>query len=170
MTDELPVTPAGYHTVTPWIAARDANGLVAFIERVFGGRETPGSRVTSADGRIDHVEVRLGDSTIMLFDRREGWLETPGLLKVYVEDVDAVAQRAREAGATVVTEPTPLFFGETVARVRDPWGNLWWIHERTEEVDPSELEARMRNPTETARMRYVQESLDRALRELATKK
>jgi len=106
----------------------------------------------------------------MLFDLREGWPETPSFLRVYVEDADTVVRRALDEGATVVTEVTPLFFGESAGRVRDPWGNLWWIHERTEEVDPSEMETRMRDPAETERMRYVKEFLDRALRELGTKR
>jgi PhnB protein len=169
MTQRPPVLPEGYHTVTPWIIANGAGDLVAFIERVFGGREKEGSRILNGRGRIDHVEVQLGDSVVMLFDSREGWPETPSFLRVYVEDADAVVERARESGATFVTNVTPLFFGEKVGRVRDPRGNLWWIHERTEEIDPQEMERRMGDPMETERMRYVQESLDRTLRELAPK-
>ncbi len=168
MTGKPPALPEGYHTVTPWIIANGAGELVAFIERTFGGRERAGSRMVNARGFIDHVEVQLGDSVIMLFDRREGWPETPGFLRVYVEDAETTVRRARDDGATVVTEVTPLFFGETVGRIRDPWGNVWWIHERTEEVDPAEMERRMADPKEMESMRYVQDSLDRALRRLTT--
>ena len=158
-----PVVPEGYSTVTPWIIAKGAGGLVAFIEKTFRGREKAGSRILSADGYIDHVEVQVGDSVIMLFDRREGWPETPCFLRIYVEDAAAVLERARVEGATIITGLTPLFFGDAVGRIRDPWGNFWWVQERREEVGWPEMEQRMKEPQQVENMRYVQESLDRAL-------
>ena len=56
----------------------------------------------------------------MAFDAREEWSDTPGFLRLYVEDGDAVHARALRAGATSVTEMTNLFFGDRVGRVRDP--------------------------------------------------
>ena len=164
MTKKPAIVPDGYHTVTPWIIAKGAGGLVDFIEKTFGGKEKAGSRILDADGLIGHVEVQLGDSVILLFDHRKGWPATPAFLRVYVENAEAVIKRAKDAGAAIVTDVTPLFFGEKVGRIRDPWGNFWWIHERTEELGWPEMEKRMHDPEEIERMRYVQESLDQALR------
>lgn len=72
-------------------------------------------------------------------------------------------QLPREAGATVVTELTLLFFGDTVGRIRDPWDNIWWIQKRMEDLDWSELEKRMHDPTAMKAMQYIQESLDQAM-------
>ena len=157
--------PQGYHTVTPWIVAPDASKVIAFMEKVFDAHETEGSRMLNDDGSIGHVEVKVGDSAVMLFDSKPGWPETPSFLRLYVEDAEAAYKKALKAGATGVTETTPLFFGEKVARVRDPWGNLWWIHQRVEEVDPAEMEKRMNDPSAMKAMQYVQESLDRAMRD-----
>ncbi len=168
MTGKPPVVPEGYHTVTTWIIAKDATSLVAFIGKVFGGKENGGSRIVNARGLIDHVEVGLGDSVIMLFDHRDGWPKTPGFLRVYVEDAKNTVKRAHEAGATIITEVTPLFFGENVGRIRDPWGYFWWIHERMEEIDGPEMVKRMQDPEAQRNMRYVQESLDKALRQSGT--
>ena len=33
------IVPSGYHTVTPWIIAKGAAQMVAFIERVFSAKE-----------------------------------------------------------------------------------------------------------------------------------
>lgn len=162
-TKPLQPVPAGYHTVTPWIIAKGASGLVSFIKKVFDGKETEGSRVLNANGLIDHVEVLIGDSVIMLFDRRQDWPETPSFLRVYVEDAEAVIKLARKAGATIITELTSLFFGDKVGRIRDPWGNIWWIQERMEDLDSSELERRMHDPTAMKAMQYVQESLDQTM-------
>lgn len=164
MTKKPAIVPEGYHTITPWIIAKGADGLVTFIEKTFGGKEKEGSRILNVDGSIGHVEVQLRDSVILLFDHQKGWLETPAFLRVYVENAEEVMKRAKNAGATVVTNVTLLFFGEKVGRIRDPWGNVWWVHERMEELGWQEMEKRMHDPIQIENMRYVQESLDLVLR------
>jgi PhnB protein len=88
---------------------------------------------------------------------------TPGLLRLYVEDGDAVFGRAVAAGATVVTRLTELAWGDRVGRVRDPLGNLWWIQERAEEPTPDEVARRFEDPKFTEAMQYVQSTLAAAL-------
>jgi PhnB protein len=110
-----------------------------------------------------HAEFRIGNSIVMAFDAKEGWPDTPGFFRLYVEDGDAVYRRALEAGAVSVTEMTHLFFGDRVGRVRDPQCNVWWIQSRVEEVDAEEMEKRAGEQGYVDAMRYVQESLDREL-------
>jgi PhnB protein len=123
--------PEGYSTVTPWIISGGMAGLIEFVERAFGADEI--ARVHNQDGTIGHAEFRIGDSVVMGFDATEEWPDTPSFLRLYVEDADEVHRRALEAGATSVTEVTHLFWGDRVGRVRDPFGNLWWIQARAEE-------------------------------------
>jgi PhnB protein len=59
----------------------------------------------------------------------------------------------------VVTRPTLLAFGERVARVRDPQGHLWWLHERVEDVSPDELDSHFADPTALEALAYVQRTL-----------
>lgn len=73
------------------------------------------------------------------------WPPTPAHLRIYVGDVAAAVERAIAAGARTVTHPTMLAFGERVARVRDPQGHLWWLHEHVEDVAPGELASRSPN-------------------------
>jgi uncharacterized glyoxalase superfamily protein PhnB len=156
--------PEGYHMVTAWIIVKDAAKFIDFLQEAFGAKETEGSRVYNQDGTIGHAEVRMGDTVVMMFDAKEEWPPTPSFFRLYVEDGDAVYQRALEAGGTSVTEMTELFFGDRVGRVRDPWGNIWWIQERLEDVDFAEMMKRAGEQTAIEAMRYVQESLDRELR------
>ena len=123
--------PEGYSTVTPWIISGGMAGLIEFVERAFGADEI--ARVHNQDGSIGHAEFRIGDLVVMAFDATEEWPDTPGFLRLYVEDADEVHRRALEAGATSVTGVTHLFWGDRVGRVRDPFGNLWWIQARAEE-------------------------------------
>jgi PhnB protein len=155
---EIRAVPEGYHVVTPWINSRDTAGLIEFVGRAFGAEEI--ARVHNEDGSIGHAEFRIGDSVVMAFDATEAWPDTPGFLRLYVEDADEVHRRALEAGATSVTH---LFWGDRVGRVRDSYGNLWWIQARVEEVDPAEMERRAGEKGWIERMAYVQESLDREL-------
>jgi len=153
--------PAGYRTVTPWIISRDTGRLLSFMEQAFGAEEI--ARVYNEDGAIGHAEAKIGDSIVMAFDAREEWPPTPCFLRLYVDDGDAVYQRALSAGATPVTEMTSLFFGDRVGRVRDPLGNVWWIQTHVEDLDPEEMAARAGEETYRAAMQYVQESLGREL-------
>lgn len=147
-------TPAGYTTVTPWIVSRDTAGLISFLEQAFDAEEL--ARVVGDDGSIGHAEVRIGDAVVMMFDSRDHWIDTPAFLRLYVEDSIATQEQAVAAGATEVTEQTELFFGDRVGRVRDPFGNLWWIQARLEDLSIDELTRRSQLPEYVASMEYVQ--------------
>jgi PhnB protein len=160
MTDQGQVSvPPRYARVNAWVISLDTDAEVRFLTSVLGAVETPGSRMLDPDGDIGHVEVELGDSVIMLFDAKAGWPPTPAHLRAYVADVAATVERGAAAGARIVTRPTLLAFGERVARVRDPQGHLWWLHEWVEDVPPDELAGRFADSGAQEAMAYVQGSL-----------
>jgi PhnB protein len=147
------VVPDGYHTVTPWIITRGRTAeLIDFTVAVLDAVEL--GRV-EVDGVIGHAEVRIGDSVVMMFDHPAG-PPTPAFLRLYVADDAEVLRRAVARGSVVVTEPTELFWGDRVSRVRDPFGNLWWVHQRVAEPTPDELVARMADPAFTEAVEHVQ--------------
>lgn len=150
--------PDGYHTVTPWIIGQDTAGLIDFLVRAFGATEL--GRMEDGNGGIGHAEVRIGDSVVLMFDQPD-WPPTPGFLRLYVTDIQQVHDRAVAAGGTSVTSPTHVFWGDLVARVSDPYGNLYWLMERTEEVDEAEMGRRMTDPEFSRRLEYVQGTLFR---------
>lgn len=146
--------PAGYTAVTPWIISPDSDAVMAFMTEAFAAEEL--FRVEVAEGVIGHAEVRIGDAVVMLFDSRPDWRETPSYLRLYVPDCEETVRKAAAAGADVVTRPTYLPFGDLVARVRDPFGNVWWIHTRVEDLPPEELARRSELPEFVEAMQYVQ--------------
>jgi uncharacterized glyoxalase superfamily protein PhnB len=150
--------PEGYHTVTPWIIGRDTDGLIRFLAEVFGAEEI--GRMTDEAGDIGHAEVRIGDSVVMMFDKRD-WPATPGFLRLYVEDAQAAHDRAVAAGGTSVTRPTHLFWGDIVGRIADPFGNLYWVQQHVEDVSEDEIARRLTDPTFAGNLDYVQRSLFR---------
>ena len=146
--------PEGYTTVTPWIISRDTARLIDYLQKAFGAEEFV--TITGTDGRIEHAEVRIGDSVVMMFDARPDWPPTPSFLRLYVPDADAVHRQAVAAGGTSVTEVTHLLSGDRTGRVRDPLGNLWWIQTRIEELTLKEMEQRLGDPAFTKAMEYAQ--------------
>ena len=149
--------PDGYTAVTPWIISRDTAGLLEFVRAAFRAEEL--ARVVGDDGSIGHAEFRIGNAIVMGFDAKPSWPDTPAFLRLYVDDADETFRRAVAVGATPVTDVTHLFWGDRVGRVRDPFGNLWWIQARVEEVDEAEMNRRMTDPEWLERMAYVQGSL-----------
>ncbi|HZN73747.1 MAG TPA: VOC family protein [Micromonosporaceae bacterium] len=154
-------TPAGYTTVAPWIVTTDTGQLLDFVTAVFDGVEL--ARVPLQDGTIGHAEIRVGDTVLLAFDQRPDWPAMPSLLRVYVADADATTERAIAAGARVVTAPATHAFGQRGGRVRDPFGNIWWISAVVEEVAPEEGMRRLAEPQYAEAMRDAQETLDREL-------
>ncbi|HZX06926.1 VOC family protein [Kribbella sp.] len=151
--------PDGYHAVTPWIIGRDTAGLMEFLAAAFGAEDL-GGRVVDERGNIGHAEMRIGDSVVMMFDNPE-WRPTPAFLRLYVPDVHETLTRAVAAGGTVVTEPTHLFWGDIVARVHDPYGNLYWLQTRVEDVSPEEMTRRLSDEKFVKAMEYVQSAIFR---------
>jgi uncharacterized glyoxalase superfamily protein PhnB len=139
--------------VTPWLITRGRTAdLIDFITAVFDATEL--GRVGEAPN-IGHAEVRIGDSVVMLFDH-PGWPGTPAFLRLYVADDAEILGRAVDRGSRVVTEPTEMFWGDRVSRFADPFGNLWWLHQRVAEPTAEELDARMQDPKFIEAMNYVQ--------------
>lgn len=124
-----PVNPIreDLHTVTPYLAVKEAPALIDFVKEAFG-----------AEGKIYgigseggfHAEYKIGDSIVMI-GGGEAWRGTPmpTALHLYVDDVDAVYQRSLDAGATSMMGPIEDH-GERVAGVKDVSGNEWYIAKR----------------------------------------
>ena len=134
--------PDGYHSVTPMLLARQAAGLIDFIKRAFGAEErmrVPGPE----EGSVGHCELTIGDSVVMVSDATPQFPANSVGIHLYVEDVDAVFKRAVSAGATTISEPADMFYGDRSGSVKDPSGNIWSIATHVEDVPEDELMKRM---------------------------
>lgn len=149
--------PHGKGTVTPYIAVKGAAEFIDFLKRAFEATEF--GRAENPDGSIGHAEVQLGDSTLMIFDSKKEWQDTPSFLSLYVEDADDVFAQALQAGATPVTEMTTFnILGDRAGRVRDPFGNLWWIQTHLRDVTQEETARLLKDPNELSIMQKFQET------------
>ena len=121
--------PKGYSTLTTYLVAQDADGLINFLTKTFGAEETFRSGPGSEGGL--HCEVKIGDSMLMVGGGGAGmkWRGTPmpSAFHIYVPDCDATYARALEAGATSIDQPADQSYGERSATVKDAAGNFWYI-------------------------------------------
>lgn len=154
-------TPVGYTTVAPWVVSDDTGALLDFIAEVFDGEEL--GRVATEDGSIGHGEIRIGDTVVLAFDRRPEWPVMPSLLRVWVPDPDATFARAVEQGATIVTEISDNAFGQRGGRIKDPFGNIWWVVCNVEDVPEDVIWQRLQDPVYAEQMRVAQTTLDAEL-------
>jgi PhnB protein len=154
--------PDDYGSVTPYIVVRGAAPFLDFLKDAFGAVER--GRVTNDDGTLGHAEVWVGNRVLMMFDAKPEWPDTPSFLTLYVEDCDAVHQRALRAGATEVTALANNAWGDRGSRIRDPFGNIWWIQTHVEDVAEEEMLRRTGEPAYVEGMRNAEETLDRELR------
>jgi PhnB protein len=140
--------PEGYRTVTPYLAVDDAAEAIEYYKKAFGAKER--GRMDAPDGKIGHAELEIGDSIVMLSDPfPNSSTRTPKELGgtsasvfLYVEDVDAVVQRAVDAGATVTMEVADQFWGDRFGTIADPFGHSWSIATHVEDVPPEEMAER----------------------------
>lgn len=154
-------TPAGYTSVAPWVVTDDTGALLDFVTAVFDGEEL--GRVLTEDGAVGHGETRIGDTVVLAFDRHPEWPVMHSLLRVFVPDADATFARAVAAGAHVVTAPSDSAFGQRGGRIKDPFGNIWWVVSHVEDVPEDVVWRRLQEPAYAEQMRVAQETLDAEL-------
>jgi len=140
--------PDGYRTATPYLIIKGASAAIDFYKRAFGATET--MRMVDPKGRIGHAEIRIGDSVIMLADEHPdmGYRSPRSLggssvsILLYLENVDAVFDRAVAAGATAQRPVTDQFYGDRSGTLEDPFGHVWTVATHVEDVPPEEMRRR----------------------------
>ena len=146
----MPVKPIpdGYHSITPYLIVQGAGRAIAFYNEAFGAVEL---LRLEAGGKVQHAEVQIGDSRIMLADEfPEMGFRSPATLGgaavsilLYVEDVDARVERAVAAGAAIQRPLQDQFYGDRSATLVDPFGHVWTVATHREDVSDEEVRRRM---------------------------
>ncbi len=141
--------PEGYHTITPYLIVRGASRAIEFYKQAFGAKEL--YRMEGPGGSVMHAEMQIGNSRFMLGDEHpatgclapQPGTRTPVGLYIYVEDVDALADRAIAAGVTVDRPVENQFYGDRTGSFTDPFGHSWSLATHVEDVSTDEIHRRM---------------------------
>ena len=140
--------PDGYHSLQVYLAVEDASKAIDFYKEAFGADEN--IRMPGPGGSVAHAELQIGDSRLMLSDpfpqsdvrppsERGGPTSS---VFMYVDDADALFERAEAAGATVVTPLEDMFWGDRFGTLADPFGHVWSVATHVEDVPEDEMAER----------------------------
>ncbi len=128
--------------IIPMMSYEDGPAAMDWLAQAFGFTER--TRWLDDSGRLSHGELELDGQLIMLAtpspnyrgpkEHREScaetaaWHDVPyvidGLL-VYIADIRTHIERARAAGATILSEVEEAGFGGWLYRAEDPEGHRW---------------------------------------------
>jgi uncharacterized glyoxalase superfamily protein PhnB len=134
-----------YPAVIPMIAYEDGITAIEWLSKAFGFRERREARYIDDDGALSHAEMEAGEGLIMLAtptpdyegprrhrercEQARKWSSVPWIIDgvlVYVDDLDAHFERAKEAGAVILS---PIDEGPPGRRYRaeDLEGHRWFF-------------------------------------------
>ena len=149
------MTPTGSPRIVPMIAYEDAAAAIDWLVNAFGFRER--LRYTEPDGTVTHAELELNGGLIMLATPTPDYVSPRRLREtceearksadnpfvvdgvlVDVDDVDAHFTRAKQSGATILSEPEDVVVGVRQYRVEDPEGHRWMFSQKIAQVAPAE--------------------------------
>jgi PhnB protein len=125
----------GAPTVQPFLQPLRAEPVIDFLTRAFGAVEL--GRATGENGGILHTTLKIGNSAMELSDAAGIYRPLPGTFYLYMDDADAVYERAAQCGATGIGAPVDQSYGDRMGTVRDVAGNTWHIAARLKQGRPT---------------------------------
>jgi PhnB protein len=146
MSSQVKRVPEGFHTVTPGLVVNGAQKAVEFYKEAFGA-EILGVKTTPDGSKVVHSAIKIGDSHIFVTDEfpemgsrgPQSLGGSPVSLNLYVEDADALFERAVAAGATVLMPIADQFWGDRWGMVGDPFGHIWSVASHVADLTQEEI-------------------------------
>jgi PhnB protein len=136
--------PNGMHSITPHIVVRDAAAASDWYRDALGAVEQ--MRLPLPGGKLLYVELRFGDSPVMVADEfpEFGILSplaiggTAVVLHLFTDDAERAWSQAVEAGAEIVHPLADQFWGDRQGQLRDPFGHKWNLAQHLRDVSADE--------------------------------
>jgi PhnB protein len=139
----------GSQTIVPSITVNNGKAAIEFYKKAFGA-EVQFLMTEPGTGKVAYAELNIGGSYFTLNDEvpqmqalspltRGG---PTGGFNLYVDDCDALYNRAVAAGASPKMPPMEMFWGDRLGAIDDPFGHRWGISTKKEELSFEEIERR----------------------------
>ena len=133
----------------PYLVVPNAKEAIQFYSKAFSGKVL--LELNMKDGTLGHGEVLVGNTRIMLSEEKAEWNMKgpkaiggcPVTLTIYVDDVDNFAKGMVAAGMKMTREVQDHFYGDRMGTFEDPYGYIWCIGSRIEEIPGAEMQKRM---------------------------
>ncbi|RSC93485.1 VOC family protein [Tenacibaculum singaporense] len=119
------IAPKGSSIVCPYLLVDSVEAQIEFMVKVFNATIREDDK--GSDGYIQHGEINIADTTIMIGKANEEWPTYDSSIFVYVENADEVYERALNHNAKSLRIPEDQDYGLRVGGFKDPTGNQWWV-------------------------------------------
>ena len=128
--------PEGYTRIASSIYYDDPIGAIDWLCAAFGFETR--LKYLSPEGKLQHSELIYGEDFIMVGDAgNDDAQKSPNSIgkcvtqavHIYVDDINAHCERARQAGAIILKEPDDRQYGNRVYMAEDCEGHRWWFAE-----------------------------------------
>jgi PhnB protein len=136
--------PDGYRSLTPYRTVADGAGPVAFYEKALGAKLR--LKMERPDGKLDHTELEIGDSVVMLADERPGHeayapthfggSPVSTTMSTFLDE-KRQGDRAVAAGAKLKRRVRNMFYSDRAGFFINPFGRVWHVAAHIEEVPPN---------------------------------
>lgn len=140
MSNVKRVAPEGSPVVCPYLMVASVEAQMEFLVKVFNARIVEDAK--RKDGYIQHGEVAIGESLLMMGRASKQFPPKESMNYVYVENVDDTHKRALLVGATELMPAEDRFYGIRESGFEDAFGNQWWIAQVIETLTKEELQKR----------------------------
>ncbi len=133
-------------SVSLYMCISGASAAIDFYREAFGAKEL--SRLVEPGGKIGHAELQIGNTVLMISDEYPdyGALSPKTIggssvrIHLDVTDVDSFAERAINAGATLVRPVADQFYGDRSGQLADPFGYTWIVSTHQKDVPVEEMQ------------------------------
>ena len=145
--------PEGYTSLTPFIVFDDAAAVIELYKKALGADVI--TTMPSPEGDIKYAELQIGNAMLMIgTPHSEAGVEktksakslggSPISFYVYVEDVQASFNKAKDAGMSEKQGIEDMFWGDRMGTLVDPFNIEWTIAEHVRDVSSEEMEEAMK--------------------------
>jgi len=123
-------------TVIPVLYYPDPSAAAEWLCKAFG------FKVRLRIGKNHRIQMKAGDGCLVVAEgtvaKTEAKVAGGHAVMVRVEDVFIHCERARAAGASILTEPVEHMYGERQYNTEDPFGHRWDFTQTVRDVAPED--------------------------------
>jgi PhnB protein len=146
----MSLIPEGFTSVTPYIVMDDAASAIEFYKKALGAEEK--MRLSTPDGGVMYAEIQIGNARLMMGSpcpdndgkSAKSFGGSPVSFYVYVDDVEAVFNKANSAGMSVKKGLEDMFWGDRMGTLTDSFDMEWTIAQHMRDVSPEEMQEAMK--------------------------
>jgi len=122
--------PPGFHSITTYMSVKNPQALIDFLKDAFFAVEL--KRTVDESDTIRNCILQMGDSCFMVSPCGDSD-SMPGQYYLFVNDPDAMVERAVQHGASQIMKVEDMSYGDRQGGVKDVQGNMWWISKHMRE-------------------------------------